>query len=126
MQREPAAVTATELSILEVLWERGPTTVREVVQAVYQEHRQSLHAAVKSLLQRLIDKGYVMCERKGFAHLFSATVGRDAFVGQELQRLADSHYRGELTPMLLALVEKVRLSKKDRTTIVRIIETIRE
>ena len=47
--------TETELAILEVLWERGPSPVREIVDAVYGEHRRSLHATVKSLLDRLIN-----------------------------------------------------------------------
>jgi predicted transcriptional regulator len=124
MTRKAPEVTATELAILDVLWKRGASTVREVVEAVYGVHRPSLHSAVKSLLDRLIDKGYVARERKAFAHLFAASVDRDLFVGQQLQELADSHYQGELTPMVLSLVERLELSKKDREAIRKIIDRI--
>ena len=126
MAREAAGVTGTEMAILDVLWRNGASTVREIVQAVYGEHRQSLHSAVKSLLQRLTEKELVTCQRRGFAHLFVATVDRDTFVGEELQRLADNHYGGALAPMLLTLTQKASLSRKDREVIRKIIENIHE
>jgi len=124
MPRPTKTVTDTELAILNVLWDRGPATVREIVEAVYGEHTHSLHASVKSLLERLADKEYVVCEGRGAAHRFSATVNRETFVGQQLQLLADDNFGGSLTPLLLALVDNVKLSRKDREAIRRIIEKI--
>ena len=124
MTRKGAEVTATELAIMDVLWKQGPSTVREVVEAVYVEHRPSLHSAVKSLIDRLMEKGYVAREKKAFAHLFAAAVDRDLFVGQQLQQLADSHYQGELTPMVLSLVDRLSLTKRDREAIRKIIDGI--
>jgi BlaI family transcriptional regulator, penicillinase repressor len=126
MARDLGTVTSTELSILDVLWQRGRATVREIVEAIYGEHRQSLHAGTKSMVERLMEKGYVTREEKGFSHVFSATIDRETFVGQELQRLANSHYSGALMPMLLAIVNRVPLSRKDRDTLRRIIEGIRD
>jgi predicted transcriptional regulator len=124
MVRKPAPVTETELAIMDVLWQRGPTTVREVVEAVYRDHSPSLHATVKSLLDRLAEKGYVLCDKGGFAHRFSARVDRETFVGRQLQRIADSHFGGSLSPMLLTLLARVKLSPKERETIRRIVEGI--
>ena len=122
MPRRTRAVTDTEFAILNVLWDRGRTTVREIVEAVYGKHTHSLHASVKSLLERLADKEYVVCEGRGPAHLFSATVDRGSFVGQQLQLLADSNFGGSLTPLLLTLVDRVKLSRRDREAIRKIIE----
>ena len=122
MPRIPRTVTETEFAILDVLWEEGPTTVRSIVEAIYGEHTHSLHASVKSLLERLADKGFVNCERRGAAHLFSATVERKAFVAQQLQTLADSNFGGSLAPLLLTLVENVKLAHEDREAIRKIIE----
>ncbi len=124
MPREMKTVTETEFAILNVLWDRGPTTVRKIVEAVYGEHTHSLHASVKSLLERLTDKEFVVCEPRGGAHLFSATVERKTFVAQQLQVLADSNFGGSLTPLLMTLVENVQLSRRDRDAIRKIIERI--
>ncbi len=125
MPKKLAAVTETELSILAVLWDRGPATVREIVDSLYGEHSPSLHATVKSLLQRLADKNYVASDRSGFAHRFAARVDRQTFVGQQLKQIAATHFGGSVTPMLLALVDQARLKKSEREEIRRIIEDIK-
>ncbi len=65
MPRQTKDVTETEFAILNVLWNQGPSTVRGIVEAVYQRHTHSLHASVKSLLERLAEKGFIVCERQG-------------------------------------------------------------
>ena len=124
MAKKLAAVTETELSILANLWDRGALTVREIVDALYGEHSPSLHATVKSLLDRLAEKGFVASDRRGFAHRYVARIDRQTFVGQQLKQLAQTHFGGSLVPMLLALVRETRLSKAEREKIRRIIEKI--
>jgi BlaI family transcriptional regulator, penicillinase repressor len=119
-------VTETELAILDTLWQHGPLAIREIVHAVYGRHTQSLHMTVKSLLERLADKGYVECDRSVYAHRFKATTDRATFVGRQLQQLAETHFGGSLAPMLMALTERVQLSRKDREALLSIINRITE
>lgn len=114
-------VTDTELSILTVLWDKGPATVREIVEALYGKHSVSGHATVNSLLDRLQKKGYVGRDRTGFAHRYHASIDRQSFVGQQLQQIAEKHFGGSVTPMLLALVDQARLRKSVREEIRRMI-----
>ena len=118
-------VTDTELAILDVLWGRGASEIRPIVEAVYSEHSAALHATVKSLLNRLAEKGLVECDRGRFAHEYSATIGREKFVGAQLEQLADSHFSGALAPMLLALIDRIKLSKRDREMLQQIVEKIK-
>jgi len=124
MSRQARDVTETEFAILNVLWDRGPSTVRGIVEVVYGRHTHSLHTSVKSLLERLADKDFVTCQRRGGVHFFSATVAREAFVAQQLQLLADSNFGGSLTPLLSVLVDNIKLNSKDHEVIRRIIEKI--
>jgi predicted transcriptional regulator len=124
MPRKTAEATETELAILDVLWNRGQSTIREIVAALYNQHTPTLHMTVKSLLERLEDKGYVESDKSEFAHRFSAKVSREAYVGQQLMQLADSHFDGALAPMLLTLVDRIKLSRKDREAIRKIIDGI--
>lgn len=120
-KKPPVAVTDTELSILTVLWDRGPVTVREIVEALYRKHSASAHATVNSLLDRLEGKGYVGRDRTSFAHRYHATIDRQTFVGQQLQQIAEKHFGGSVTPMLLALVDQARLRKSVREEIRKMI-----
>jgi predicted transcriptional regulator len=122
--KKPADVTETELAILDVIWDRGVCEIRDIVEAIYPEHTQARHTTVKSLLERLAEKGYVESDTSRFAHKFSARISREQYVGQQLQKLADSHFDGSLAPMLLALIDRVKLSRKERKAIRKLIEGI--
>jgi len=122
MTDKPPSVTETEIAILDVLWEHRSATVREIAESLYAENTASAHATVKSLLDRLAEKGYVQCDRSGFAHVFLATHDRATFVGMQVQQMADSHFGGSLVPMLLTLVDRVKLSRRDRDALRKIIE----
>jgi predicted transcriptional regulator len=120
-------ITDAELSVMEVLWDReNGVTVRQIVLAIYGRHEHSLHGGVKSFLDRLMEKGYVTVNKSGFAHRFSALVTRQEFVGGQLKRLAESHFGGSVTPMLMSLVELAKLSRKDRAAIEKIVENIKD
>ena len=122
MNKKPMEVTETELAILDVLWEQGPIEIREIVEVMYDEHTPALHATVTSLLERLAKKGFVSCDRSRHRHRFSASVARDAFVGQQMQKLADTHFDGSVVPMLMTLVDRAKVSRADRNAIRKIIE----
>ena len=124
MPRKPSRVTETELAIMDVLWKHGPICVRDIVESLYSEHTPSLHATVKSLLDRLTEKGCVTCDASRFAHRFSASVDRETFVGEQLQQIADSHFGGSLTPLLLSLVSHAKLEPEQRETIRELIDGI--
>ncbi len=122
MTNNQPTATETEIAILNVLWDRESATVREIAESLYEVNTASAHATVKSLLDRLMEKGYVECDRSGFAHVFCASLNRSSFVGIQVQQMADSHFGGSLVPMLLTLVDRVKLSRRDRDVLRKIIE----
>jgi BlaI family transcriptional regulator, penicillinase repressor len=124
MPRQSAIVTDAELSVLEYLWEQGPAAVRDISKAVYQNNTAAFHATVNSLLDQLERKGYVKRDRTSFAHIFAAKTERSVLVGQQLQQVADSHFGGALSPMLLALIDNLKLKPRDRNAIRKIIQGI--
>lgn len=127
MPDTPLRVTEIEMSVLEALWANPePLPVRTIVVAVYGRHEHSLHAAVKSFLDRLMEKGFVGVDKSQFAHRFTATISREEFVGKQLREMAESHFQGSVGPLLLALVDQVKLSRKDRAAIEKIIDNIKD
>ena len=87
MTRPSAIVTDAELSVLNHLWEHGPSVVREIASALYSQNTPAYHATVNSLLDQLEQKGYVARDRSGFAHRFTATIDRPTLVGSQLHGL---------------------------------------
>ena len=104
------AVSDAELEVLKVLWDAGPSTVRDVAGTLRRQRRRLAYNTVLTLLSRLRDKGYVAADRRGTAHLFQAIVSRDDLVGFSLAALADRVCEGAASPLMLALVRGQKFS----------------
>jgi predicted transcriptional regulator len=79
-------VTDGELSILEVIWEQGTPTTRDIAAAVYEKVSDSKMASVQKLLERLETKGCVSRDRRERAHRFGALVSREDFLRNRAAR----------------------------------------
>lgn len=121
-KQEPARVTGAELAVLEVLWKRGALSIRGIADALYPKGGTSEYATVQKLLERLEAKGCVARDRAGFAHSFRPSVERGELIGLELEEVAEKLCDGSLTPILVHLVQKTRLSAGDRAKILRLLE----
>ena len=124
MSRPGALVTESELAVLNHLWEHGNSVVRDISQSIYGKNTPAYHATVNSLLDQLESKGFVERDRSGFAHVFTARIDRSTLVGKQLKEIADSHFNGALAPMLLSLVDTMKLKPRDRKAIRQIIQDI--
>jgi len=70
--------TDRELDALKVLWQRGPSTVREIGDAVNQQGAELAYTTVLSLLQVMEQKGMVGHRRAGKAYVYYAKIERDS------------------------------------------------
>ncbi len=114
MARAPKDVTDRELAVLQVLWEQGPSTIRQITDRLYPEGRTSQYATVQKLLERLEDKGHVRRDRQTAGHVFAAVIDRDELIGRRLQSVAENLCGGAWTPLLTHLVQSDRLSAAER------------
>ena len=96
-----------ELEVMQVLWERGPSTAREVREALTDE---MAYNTVLTVLRRLEDKGYVGHEEEGRAHRYHALVEPQAVRDSALNRLTRRLFRGSPEFLLTHLVSQRKLS----------------
>jgi len=107
-------ITDGELSIVQVLWDRGEATTREITTALYEEVTDPKMASVQKLLERLEAKGCVHRDRSERAHRFRPLVSHDQFLQSRLQALADRLCDGALVPLVTTLLRSKRLSRSER------------
>jgi len=92
----PQKPTAAELQILQVLWERGPSTVREVHEAL-QEEKALGYTTVLKLMQIMTTKGLVRRDENQRAHVYEAQQPAEKtkrqFAADVLQRVFDGSAR---------------------------------
>ncbi len=114
MTREsPKSVSDAELHLLKVLWERGPSTVRQLLDGLGKAKPRWAYTTAQTLLMRLVQKGYVTATKQGRTHLFEAAVAKDDLIGQELRDLAARVCEGDTAPLMLALVEQNTFSASE-------------
>lgn len=102
--------TPRELDIMAVLWERGPSTVLEVQEALPDE---LAYTTVLTLLRVLEEKGHVSHTTEGRAHRYAPLVERQAAGRSALQRVTDRLFGGSPELLLTRLVEDADLTEEE-------------
>jgi len=118
-------ISEAEYAVMEALWEQNPLTAAEVSDKVSDERGWSL-ATVKTLLSRLVAKKAVSTEPDGRRFLYSPTIERTHYVGNESRRLVDRLFGGRAAPLLAHLVEAEALSDEDIDEIERLIRELKQ
>ena len=101
-----------ELSILNVLWERGPCTVREVLVALSVEPRPA-YTTVLTMMRLMHEKGYLERDERDRAHVYSARLREQRVKRNLLRDLINRAFRGSAEALLVRLVEDERLSREE-------------
>ena len=101
-----------ELQIMEVLWNNGPTAIREIQESFGPKNRPA-YTTVQTMVYRLEAKKALRRARKiGNAHVFEALITRDA----ARARLVDEFlalFGGRMQPVMAQLIEAGNLTAKD-------------
>jgi predicted transcriptional regulator len=118
-------VSEAELAVLQVLWDRGSATIREITDALYPGGGEASYATVQKLLERLeVKKGHVARDRSGHAHRFRPLIDRDTLVGYRLRAVAEQLTGGVMAPLLTHLVRAEALSSDERQELRALIDEL--
>jgi BlaI family transcriptional regulator, penicillinase repressor len=117
-------ITDGELSILQVLWDRGEATSREITAVVHEEVTDPKMASVQKLIERLEAKGCVRRDRSERAHRFRPLVSHERFLRSRLQAIADRLCDGALVPLVTTLLRGERLPKKEREQLRKLVDDL--
>jgi len=102
-------MTDGELRLMHVLWEKGPATVGEVVEALKTRPKPAYNT-VLTLLRIMEKKGYVSHRKDGRAFIFLPKVGRADASRTALQTLVNRFFDGSHRLLMLNLLEDEQLS----------------
>lgn len=120
----PRDITDTELALVRILWRRGPSTVRELTDRLYDDGTHSQYATVQSLLNRLEEKGCVARTKEGRVNVFTASITRGELITRRLREVSESLCGGSLAPLLSHLVTQVELSDDELDTLNSLVERL--
>lgn len=99
-----AAPTGAELAILKVLWRRGPSTVRQVHEAVYGDGGAGYTSALK-LMQNMLAKGLVSRGGDARRHVYAAAVSERPTLNQLVRGWIDTAFAGSSTALAMQALD---------------------
>ncbi|HAH49308.1 BlaI/MecI/CopY family transcriptional regulator [Gimesia sp.] len=124
MQSKQYHVTDTELLVLQVLWDRGQATTREVCDAIYPEGSTSQYYTVQKLLERLEKRNCVIRDRRQRVHVFSAAIDRETLIQERLRGLSDTLCGGAVIPMLTGLIQMRRWTASEQKQLKELLKEV--
>jgi predicted transcriptional regulator len=92
--------TDSELEILQLLWELGPSTVRAVNERL-NERRDVGYTTTLKLLQIMFEKGIVSRKEDGRTHTYTAAITETDTQSVLLQEFVDQTFRGSAMKMVM-------------------------
>ncbi len=116
--------TDAELAVLQVLWDQGSATIRQLADVLYPGGGDAQYGTVQKLLERLEEKEHVGRDRSAHAHRFRALTDRDALVGHRLREMAEKLCGGMMAPLLTHLVRAEALTSKERQELRALIDEL--
>jgi predicted transcriptional regulator len=117
--------TDAELSILRVLWERGPSTVRQVHEALLGA-RETGYTTTLKLMQIMAEKGHVTRDESARTHVYAAKVSQDQTQRQLVTDLLDRAFGGRSAALVMHALSAQPASSEELAEIRRLIEQYKE
>jgi len=102
--RKSATLTEAELRLMEVLWEKGPATVQQILDALTTKPALAYNS-VLTTIRILEKKGYVRHVKDGRAHVYEPLLGRKEATRFEIRHLVSRFFENSDEMLVLNILE---------------------
>ena len=116
-------ISEAEAMVMEVLWKKSPVGADEVVIAL-SVHTDWAEPTVKTLLNRLLNKGAIQAEKEGRRYLYSPVLAREAWIGQQSEGMLERLFGGRVAPLVAHFSERGKLSAADIAELKRLVREL--
>ncbi|MVM33519.1 BlaI/MecI/CopY family transcriptional regulator [Spirosoma sp. HMF4905] len=116
--------TKSELEILQVLWEFGPSTARFVNDHLNQHNRKVIYMSTLKLMQIMVEKGFLKKDESQMKHIYWAAVEEGKTKGYLLDRVVDTLFNGSAGSLMMQLLGNKKISPTEMETFRELIKKI--
>jgi BlaI family transcriptional regulator, penicillinase repressor len=120
MTKQTGKPTPAELEILDVLWERGEATVREVFE-ILSARKPTLYTTVLKLMQIMLEKRLVERDSSSKAHVYRARLSQDETQKSLVSDLLEKAFRGSALRLVQHVLESKPASAEELAEIRKLI-----
>jgi len=104
--------TESELEILQILWQKGSCTVRDVHEEL-SLNKDAGYTTTLKLMQIMTDKGILVRDESSMKHIYQPAQPEEKIKSQLLNRFVDSLYNGSAASLMMQLLGNKKTSKKE-------------
>ena len=112
-RQPPPDILETEWDLLDALWQAERATAREVTEALV-KRRGWAYSTVKTLLDRMVEKGLVDARQVGNVWEYTPAMQRQKAQRWAWRRFVEMAFGGAMAPTLAFVAREARLSREDR------------
>jgi|SRR5215831_18066656 len=113
--------TEAELAILRILWQRGPSTVRQVHEALNAK-KDTGYTTVLKFMQIMHEKGLVSRDEKPWAHIYEARLAQDQAQRTLVADLLDRAFEGSMSRLVLQALSSRKATPDELSEIRKILK----
>ena len=117
------SISDAEAVVMEVLWGRHPASAEDVVAALA-GRAEWAEPTVKTLLNRLLNKGAIQASKEGRRYLYSPVLTRQAWVQQQSEGLLARLFGGRVAPLVAHFSERGQLTPADIAELKRLVSEL--
>lgn len=110
-----------ELQVLAVLWEKGPSTAREVLE-VLPDGKKRAYTTVLSVMQVMEKKGLLSHDMRGAANVYTPQVNRRQVLGPLLRSLVRNVFGGSTPEAMMHLIQENEVGPEELAEMRKILE----
>ena len=118
---KPPKPTPAELDLLRVIWQLGPSSVKDVHQARLREKPDLAYATVLRLMQVMHGKGLLTRDESQRSHVYAAAHAQDRLQTNLLRELIQKAFAGSGKALVLSALNE-HVTAKERAEIRRLLE----
>lgn len=118
--------TKSELEILQVLWQYGPSTVRFVNDKLNEQKREVNYMSTQKLMLIMLDKGFLTKDASQMTHVYQAAVEEGKTKGYILDRVVDNLFNGSASSLMMQLLGNKKMSPEEMEEFKELIKKIDE
>ena len=116
--------TDGELEILQVLWDKGKATVRDVHEVILQSKEAGYTTTLK-LMQIMFDKGLVLRDDRAKTHIFKANVTREDTQSQFVDKMITNLFGGSSTQLVMQALGNQQPTKAELEEIQQLLDNLK-
>ena len=105
--------TRSELEILQVLWQHGPSTVRFVNEQLNEQKREVQYTSTLKLMQIMVEKKILSRDESSMKHIYAPLLEEQKTKSFLLEKFVDSIYNGSATNLMMQLLGNKKTSQKE-------------